>query len=153
MRMARDKLEDKIRRALHISNKNIVGTPGGILHSLFIAILKDVLPEKYNFATAWNFLMNKYVTNPINKVEKDHRSISSTRSNLTKELFNTAMSWKVFCKGLRVLSVVKFKIMIQVTKDNGKNAWYEANVDLSSPDDEDVVIESTTSDESTTSYE
>lgn len=58
------------------------------------------------------------------------KEVSSTRGNLKKELFKSAITWKVFIKGLMFLRVLRFEIAIYVQHFNGKTTAHYANVNL-----------------------
>jgi hypothetical protein len=49
---------------------------------------------------------------------------------LQKELIKDEQSWRVFCKGLRFLGFVKFKIVIIGTHANGKVTEHSHLVNL-----------------------
>lgn len=67
-------------------------------------------------------LITSYIYNPRNGVPNNRRDQISARGNLTKEIFKEQMSWKVFCKALRVLGVIKFEISIKAYYYDGKTS-------------------------------
>ena len=58
------------------------------------------------------------------------KDISYTRGNLKKELFKSAITWKVFIKGLSFLHVKRFTIGIYLHHYNGKVTEHKKSVNL-----------------------
>ena len=52
------------------------------------------------------------------------------RGNLTKEFSRPQMTWKVFCKGLRFLQIVKIELVVKAYHENGKTSLHSTHVDL-----------------------
>lgn len=117
---------DKIAEAISGESPIREGGYGSILSALF----QQVLRLKMKNFGEWDFYMDAYLKNPRNKVLQDHRSITSTRSNMLKELLKAHMSWKVFCKGFSFLLVKRFEIRITLHFDKGETAEIYQDVDL-----------------------
>lgn len=72
----------------------------------------------------WDNLIDAFLADSRNGIRQNEKDKHSARGNLQKELIaNPNMSWKVFCKGLRLINVVKFDIVI-VAKLDGNNHEY-----------------------------
>ncbi len=75
----------------------------------------------YVFSDKWTTLVEEYLSDSRNSIKQNIKDRSSARGNLQKEIIgNKGMSWKVFCKALRLLGVVKFDITITATFSNNK---------------------------------
>jgi hypothetical protein len=86
--------------------------------------------------------MHDYVNDPNNRVPKDRSTQTSRRSNLIKALSDNAMSWKVFCRGLRLLQLRRFEITIKAYHRHGnKISTHTVGVDLVHPEHQDVFEE------------
>lgn len=91
------------------------GSTSSILTRLFRSVQHYVIqPYGTNQKTGpkWYKLMDDYLSDSRNCIGQNKRDRSQHRGNLIKELSRDEMSWKVFTKGLRFLSVVKFEITI-----------------------------------------
>lgn len=127
-RSSRETVEVKLKKLPQEIVKNAQGGAGTILAKLFKSML---VQEKIDSSYPWNFLMDKFIKDPKNNIEQDNRSQSSARGNLQKELLKSTMSWRVFCKALRFLTIKSFVITIEATHSNGKKSAHFYNVDLS----------------------
>lgn len=78
----------------------------------------------------WDQCMNQYVNDARNSIPRNLKDQATARGNLQKELLKEEMSWKVFCKGLRFLGVVKFQFKIIATHANGKETEHSHTVNL-----------------------
>ena len=107
------------------------GTPG-TLARLFRTILLDLNIGGFQFAV----LMTKFLTDPRNRIPDNKRDQTSNRGNLNKEFQKDRMTWKVFCKGLRFLQFVRFRIIIEGERVNGSVSRHQVdvNLELSEPD-------------------
>lgn len=133
-----------LSKMLDDPNKGIHHTFGsvGVLSRLFRTMLKDLEIGGYQF----NLLMAKFLNDPRNKIPENKRDQTSNRGNLNKEFQKGTMTWKVFCKAMRFLQVVRFKITIEAERSNGKVSVHHAAVDLtpqSNPQDEDFEDDGT----------
>lgn len=129
-----------LNRILKDPNKCIDETHGvgGVLAALFRIIMRD----KKIFPNVWFSYMYDYLRNSKNKIPNNRKDISSIQGNLTKELLRSEMTWKVFCKGLAFLQIVKFEIVIKAKYRNGKTLEHSLPVDLSNANfDEDSNTE------------
>lgn len=133
--------KDKIQEAVKDHKSYWVGGAGAALSSLFQQLLVD--KRQVTTDQRWQFYMKKYTDDPKNGINPDHRSITSTRSNMLKELFKKRMSWKVFCKGLVFLLVDRFEIQITVTYSNGSKDIVVQKVELRDVGDDNFLIPDT----------
>lgn len=116
----------KILEAPHRYVDQTHRTANGILASLFRRILGDL-----NISVArWQSLMADFVSDAHNGAPSNQKDRTSMRGNLTKEFSRPQMTWKVFCKGLRFLQVVRFRLTIEATWPNGRTSVHGAVVDL-----------------------
>ena len=98
----------------------------GTLSRLFRQILRDrkVGPEKFGA------LMHDYLDDPRNRVSNNRKDRTSARGNLGMALAQPKMTWKVFCKGLRFLKVVKIDIAIRAYYANGQEEIHQTSMVL-----------------------
>lgn len=93
------------------------GTPDSILSSLYRSVLRDLGIEESRFYV----LIDKYVNRSIST--EDIKELSSIKGNLKKELMKSVMTWKVFIKGLLVINIAKFDIVVNIKiKDEDQTA-------------------------------
>jgi hypothetical protein len=116
---------DKI---LQSPDKHVGQTSGanGVLANLFRKMLKK---EEVNIPR-WGSLMGDFITDVRNGVPNNKKDQTSIRGNLTKEFARPQMTWKVFCKALRFLQVIKFELVINAHFGRGKSVSYYTTVDL-----------------------
>lgn len=123
-----------IRRTVLPYNAEIWnGTSDSILSSLYRGILIDLGFEE----TRWKNLVDRYVQKvmipakyDLTNIENDKdlqakvlEDISSTRTNMYRELMEPTMTWKFFLKGIPVLGVKKMVFHVSMNfKDPGKGA-------------------------------
>ena len=114
------------------------GTSDSILASLYRTILNGLGIESPRFQV----MVGKYVNRvtPLDKVNE----ISSIRGYLRKELLKSTMSWKVFVKGLLVLSVKRFDIALhlRMTEDEKDDVavLHRVSFESSKSEEEDAKI-------------
>jgi hypothetical protein len=75
-------------------------------------------------------LLEAYVLNPKNHVPNNRKDQISARGNLTKEFSRPQMTWKVFCKALRFLNIIKIEITIKAYDGTGKISFHSTTVDF-----------------------
>lgn len=92
------------------------GGSDSVLASMFQKIMHDLGINH----TRWNHLMTQYVLDKNNCIPNNNKDQSSARGNLQKELLKKKMTWKVFCKGIRFLNILKFDLIIRAHHPNGK---------------------------------
>lgn len=117
-----------IQQILQAPDKYISRTRGanGILTRLWIQILSDrgvTLPR-------WGSLMADYISDARNGIPNNKKDQTSMRGNLTKEFTREQMTWKVFCKGLRFLQVLKIELVIKAYHANGETSLHSTVVDF-----------------------
>ncbi len=120
-----DKVQESLRAA-RVTHGSEVGY-SGVLSKLFMQMFRAF---NINSKDDWDFYMTRYLKNPRNKIPEDHRAITSTRSNMLKELTKPTMSWKVFCKGLVFLMIERFDITVTVHRSNGTKEEFKLGVNL-----------------------
>lgn len=80
--------------------------------------------DSFVIGDRWNKLMEDFLSDSRNSIPQNMKERSSARGNLQKEITgNKGMSWKVFCKALRFLGIIKFDIIINV-KFEGNHLEY-----------------------------
>lgn len=118
----------KLSKMLNSPDKGVGRTQGrnGTLSRLFRSILKKrkVGPEKFGA------LMADYLRDPRNHVADNRKEMTSARGNLGMALAQDQMTWKVFCKGLKFLKVVKIDIAIRAYYSNGQQEIHETSMVL-----------------------
>ena len=121
-------MSDNMRKVLSAHDKCVNATHGinGILARLFRQMLSNLKVDPGK----WNSLMYDYVTDPRNAVPMNRKDQTSARGNIAKELFRPQMTWKVFCKGLRLLHIVRFEIQIVAYHRVGHPTVHSTTVDL-----------------------
>jgi len=108
--------------------------PGGVLSRLFHTMLIDlnINPSR------WMSFMFDYINDPRNRVPKDREKQASRRGNLIKALADDKMSWKVICKGFRLLQFKRVEIvLIAHHRHGGKVTKHSVAMDLDHPQSED----------------
>lgn len=128
----------KIRNILTIkSNSNPNAIRSGVSDSILASMFRTIMEEIGINETRWNHLMTDYVLDKNNCIPNNNKDQSSARGNLQKELLKNKMSWKVFCKGIRFLNIIKFDFIIRAHHPNGKITEHTKTVSFG-----DIVKES-----------
>jgi hypothetical protein len=83
----------------------------GVLARMF----RQILGETNTRPGEWTGLMNRYLSDPNNRIPANGKDRSSTRGNLNKELSRKSMTWKVFRKALRFIGATH--VTLQLTLD------------------------------------
>ncbi len=112
-----------------IAPKIAAGGTGSILSSMFRSIIFDLNIGNNRF----NFLMESFLNDRRNAIPQNNKDRASARGNFRKEFLKESMSWKVFCKGLRFLQVVKFELVIRLHHPNGTTTEHSKSVNLGDP--------------------
>lgn len=122
-------------RLLNSPDKGVGRTFGtnGTLSRLFRQILRDrrIGPEKFGS------LMYDYLNDPSNRIANNRKDRTSARGNLGMALTQDKMTWKVFCRGLKFLKIVKIDIAIRAHYANGQEEIHQTSmvlVDHKTPD-------------------
>lgn len=120
--------KNKLIELLRLPDKGISNTAGtkGVISRLWRNILFDLDMN----VLMWSKLMNEYLMDRRNRIPNNRRDMASIQGNLTKELQRPEMTWKVFCKGLRLLRVVKFDIAIKLYRSNRQVSIHQITVNL-----------------------
>lgn len=122
-----DKQNGKIGQVPIFPEINSGGT-----HAILASMFRKILHELSINPIRWNHLMNTYLLDPKNGIKRNNKDQSSARGNLQKELLKEKMTWKVFCKGIRFLNIMKFEIIIRAHHSNGKVTEHLKSVSLGS---------------------
>lgn len=122
--------KNQIQKILQSPDKYMVRTHGanGVLSRLWLKMLGDLhvtLPR-------WGSLMADYITDARNGVPNNKKDQTSMRGNLTKEFSRQQMTWKVFCKALRFLQIVKIELVINAHHADGRTTLHSTVVDFGS---------------------
>ena len=104
----------------------VTGRSEAVLASLFRSMLLELNISGAKF----NSLITNF-TNSRSLLNKNVKDNSSEKGNLRRELLSDVLSWKVFCKGLRVLNIVKFDIVINAHHANGKVTVHSKTISFS----------------------
>ena len=91
------------------------GGSASVLTKMFFVIMGNMGVNE----TRWNHLMTNYILDKSNCIPNNTKDQSSARGNLSKELLKKKQTWKVFCKALRFLNIVKFDFVIRAHHQNG----------------------------------
>jgi len=120
-----------ISRNRQNQNKSQVGA--GTESALF-CLLNSIMEDKNAKSVGnWSDNMYYFIKDRRNGIPTNIKDQAIARGNLKKEFEKNRMSWKVFCKALRFLRVVEFKISITVTDKDGAYKEYSQLVNLGEP--------------------
>lgn len=111
--------------------------PNGILARLLRTILYDenITPFKY-MDLMDTFSKETQSGVPINRVD-----LTSWRGNITKELSNDRISWKVFCKALRFLRILRVEFTIRAHWHDGHMSTHSTYVELESKESMKALLQ------------
>lgn len=125
--------KERIRDLLSRPDRGVGSTSGitGVLAGLFRKMLLDLNIN----GMKWSHLMDEYVQVESQIHNKDNkRDKTSIRGNLNKEFIRGRMTWKVFCRGLMLLKIRRFGIIIIAEHENGRKTSHSSIVDISTAD-------------------
>lgn len=127
-------------KLLDSTDKGVDRTYGanGLLSKLFRLFLRDMNIGPSRFGR----LMREYINDPRNHVPRNRKDMMSVRGNLGAALSKPQMTWKVFCKGLRFLQIVKIEIAIRAYHSNGEQSDHYTSMMLSDyrkPNEEEMM--------------
>lgn len=121
---------NKLTTLLLMKDKGVTKTSGsnGILSRLWRQMLLDldIGPKKFGY------MLQAYVIDPRNGFPNNRKDQISTRGNLTKEFARPQMTWKVFCKALRFLNILKIDFAIKAYHANGTQSLHSVTVNFGS---------------------
>lgn len=100
-----------VKEILNRPDKGVQGAQN-VLTRLWRTILLELNIGNERF----NGLMSTYLRDPNNGIKDDPNARANNRGNLVKELGGDRMTFQVFEKGLRVLGVKQFKLIIQIQR-------------------------------------
>lgn len=147
-------IRNKMTKILSAPDKEVGKTYGqnGILSRLFRQMLADLNVTNYK----WEAYMADFIRDVGGAGPTDRKSQTTTRGNLTKEFQKEQMTWKVFCKVLRFLQIMRFRITITAFHADGQTTEHStevnfgprtnaaavvAHLDQPEPEDDDDTLE------------
>ena len=91
------------------------------LSDIYYGLLFDLNISKDKF----NNLLDSYLSLFSNDVFNTLNEKLNEKRKLLTQIFNTTMTWKVFCKGIKIINVVKFKMVFTLIDKDGKTLIHE----------------------------
>jgi hypothetical protein len=127
--------KNKLVRLLNDPTKGMNETFGtnGILAHLFRKMLHDLNVSPMR----WGSLMYDFITDPRNGVPDNKKDQTSWRGNFVKEFERRQMTWKVFCKAMRFLQLVKIRFIVEAYHRNGKVTEHSTFVNFGVVEEQD----------------
>jgi hypothetical protein len=61
----------------------------------------------------WTSLIHQYLVNPSHGIPDNRKDRGSNKGNLNKEFGRRKMTWKVLCKGFRILQITEVQFTIK----------------------------------------
>lgn len=121
-------MKTKLQRMLNAPDKEMGKTYGanGVLSRLFRVMLADLNIGGIRFGA----LLQDYIMDSTHGVPNNKKDQTSIRGNLTKEFSRVQMTWKVFCKALRFLQLVKADFYIHAHHADGRVTIHHTTVDF-----------------------
>lgn len=112
--------------------------------SILSQLLQDMMEDQgLHDLTVWERYMHRFVSDPLNGLPTassgQKPAMNSARGNLRKELMKEIISWRVFCKGLRFLTLKSVKITLEANYKSGHVRSYSQFMVLASHDAETMV--------------
>ena len=127
--------KSKLIRLLNDPEKGMHETYGtnGILAHLFRRMLRDLNVSPMR----WGNLMYDFITDPRNGVPDNKKDQTSYRGNFVKEFERRQMTWKVFCKAMRFLQLMRIELVIRAHHKGGRVTEHSTFVNFGAVDRED----------------
>ena len=91
------------------------------LSDIYYGLLFDLNISKDKF----NNLLDSYLSLFSNDVFNTLNERLNEKRKLLNQIFNSTMTWKVFCKGIKIINVVKFKMVFTLIDKDGKTLIHE----------------------------
>lgn len=131
--------KNKLTRILTSPDREIRNTHGanGALARLFRVILLDLNIGPSRFGS----LLQDYILDPRNGVANNKQDQTSARGNLTKEFARPQMTWKVFCKALKFLQILRIEFSVTAHWRHGNPTVHSTKVNLGGIQITDIVEE------------
>jgi hypothetical protein len=128
--------KNKLVRLLNDPTKGMYETYGinGILAHLFRRMLHDLNVNTLR----WGSLMYDFITDPRNGVPDNKKDQTSMRGNFVKEFERRQMTWKVFCKAMRFLQMVRIQLIIRAHHRNGEVTEHSTFVNFGAAEEQDA---------------
>jgi len=82
-------------------------------------------------------MINDYINDPRNGIPANKSDQSTQRNNITGQLEKPEMSWRIFCRGLRVLDLIGFEIVIRPITRNGMEYQFSQTVKFTDEEPQD----------------
>lgn len=132
-------LRNKMSKILESPTKEINRAWGqnGVLSRLFRQMLKNLNITNYN----WEGYMADFLRDVGARSQKDSRTKTSMRGNLTKEFQKEQMTWKVFCKAVRFLQVMRFELTLTAYHSDGRVTIHKTDVNFGERRDTKRLVE------------
>ena len=73
----------------------------------------------------FNNLLDIYLSLFCNDVFNTANEKLNEKRKLLNQIFNTTMTWKVFCKGIKIIDITKFKMVFIFPEKDGKKLIHE----------------------------
>lgn len=84
--------------------------------NLLTQLYRQVLVDLNIGNKTFDNLVKRYLMDPNSGIADDPVARNNHRGNLMKELGNPDMTWRVFLKGLRVLGVSEFELVLNIKR-------------------------------------
>ena len=91
------------------------------LSDIYYGLLFDLNISKDKF----NNLLDSYLSLFSNDVFNTLNERLNEKRKLLNQIFNSTMTWKVFCKGIKIINVVKFKLVFILIDKDGNSLTHE----------------------------
>lgn len=121
------KVNQKFMLRLREHGVNKTYGANGVLSRLFRQMLLNL---NVGDGSRFGALLQAYILDARHGVPNNKKDQQSMRGNLTKELSRPQMTWKVFCKALRFLQIVKIELSIKAYHEDGRTSLHQTTVDL-----------------------
>jgi len=115
---------------------------GGVLAIMFRQI-RDVITSRSGSGSdrgsvyVFRQMINDYINDPRNGIPANKSDQSTQRNNITGQLEKPEMSWRIFCRGLRVLDLIGFEIVIRPITRNGMEYQFSQTVKFTDEEPQD----------------
>lgn len=117
---------------------------GGVLAVMFRQI-RDVITSRSGNGSdrgsvyVFRQMLNNYISDPRNGIPANKSDQSTQRNNITGQLEKPEMSWRIFCRGLRVLDLIGFEIVIRPIARNGMKYQFSQVVKFTDEEPQELI--------------
>lgn len=126
-----------LKEKAHSLNQDI---PVSGVNSVLAKFYRKIIRELGVTHEAITPMLDRMLRNRFGQQPLTLREFTSARGNLMKELMRPTMSWKVFCKGLRLLGVTAFKIELTLTHPKKVATLHFVNVVITEEETNDMLV-------------